>query len=662
MDPPGTAAAPAAVTTTAAADDRSAEAAAQRPDQATVPGQDPEAPAPGLAGDWSVTLASLALREIGLGFEDRTLDEPAMQQLRIETLAAADIDLAAESRFSLQGRLLLNDGGIVEIEGSAGVAPVAADIRLDIADIALAPANPYLQRALRSAITEGVLGGKLRLNYGAAGAADPVLTGELTVSDFAARDLVRDQPWLRWQALAVEELELTLAPDRLQIGRVLLDAPWLDAMVHEDASTSIGHMLVAAEAEAGAGAGAEAADGPPEVAEPQPVPTGSLAVAIDQFAIQNGELEFQDLSLPLPFATRVHDLAGVLHDYSNRREARMRATLEGAIDRYGEARIVAEFLPAAPRTFTEFTLAFDNVDIASVTPYSAKFAGYAIESGRLDLDLEYRIEEQLLRGENRVLIRELQLGERVEVPGAANLPLRLAVALLKDSRGNVKLDLPVRGDLGNPQVSVGGLIWKALSNVITRVATAPFAALGRLVGAQGADLERIGFDPGAAELRPSQRQVADKLARALAERPEIGLAFGGCAAQADDGRALRAARLAAALAERRDALPAEDDAAAVNPALRQLFVETFSEAAWTELEMAHAEAPTALAEAARERLLAAQPLAGGELTQLALARRQAVLDYLAETGVEPQRLQAVQPGEADSDDGRVLCRFELQVP
>ena len=669
-DRPGTAEDPAVAASTAAADDRSAEAAGQRSDQAVVADKDPEAPAPGLAGDWSVTLASLALREIGLSFEDRTLADPTVQHLRIETLTAADIDLAAESRFSLQGRLLVNDGGIVEVEGSAGVAPVAADIRLHVADIALAPANPYLQRALRSAITEGVLGGELRLNYGAAGAADPILSGDLAVSGFGARDLVRDQPWLRWQSLAVEQLELTLAPDRLQIGRILLDAPWLDAMVHEDASTSIGRMLVAAEteteteteAEAEVEAKAEVADEPPEVAEPQPAPAGSLAVAIDQFAIQNGELEFQDLSLPLPFATRVRDLAGVLNDYSNRREARISVTLDGAIDRYGEARILAEFLPAAPRTFTEFTLEFDNVDIASVTPYSAKFAGYAIDSGRLDLDLEYRIEEQLLHGENRILIRELQLGERVEVPGAANLPLRLAVALLKDSRGNVALDLPVRGDLGNPQVSVGGLIWKALSNVITKVATAPFAALGRLVGAQGADLEHIGFDPGAAELRPSQLEVADKLARALAERPELALGFGGCAAQADDGRALRAAHLAAALAERRDAASTDDDAAAVNPALRQLFVETFSEAAWTELEMAHAQAPTALAEAARERLLAAQPLAEEDLAQLALARRQAVLDYLAEAGVEPQRLQAVQPGEADSDAGRVFCRFELQAP
>ena len=73
--------------------------------------------------------------------------------------------------------------------------------------------------------------------------------------------------------------------------------------------------------------------------------------------------------------------------------------------------------------------------MTQLTPYSATFVGRRIVAGTLDIDLAYKIDRSELLGENKVVVRRLQLGERVESPGAMRLPLDLAIAILSDSQG-----------------------------------------------------------------------------------------------------------------------------------------------------------------------------------------------------------------------------------
>ena len=611
------------------------------------PPTEPASAAP--ASPWQVALKKLRFEQAEIALADRTLPEPATQHLRVEALDVTDINTAPDARFGVDGTLQLNGAGTIAVQGSVAPSPLAAELEIALADVPLAPATPYLEQVLRSAITEGALGGRLALRVD--GDTQAALSGELAVAELAMDDLVRQRPWLRWQNLGITELNLQLRPKpRLRVGEIRLTKPWLDVRVHKDGTSNLSRMGVAAPT----APQTEVA----ETAAPADTDTAPLPVIVERFQVVDGALKFRDFSLPLPFAVQTHSLKGALHHFSNRRDARVDLELEGGIDRYGEARIVARLQPAAPRTFTEFELHFDNVDFRSVTPYSAKFAGYAIDSGTLRLDLDYRVENNRLRGDNRVLLKQLQLGEEVDVPGATRLPLHLAVALLKDAKGNIDLDLPVRGDLGDPKVSVGRLVWKAFTNLITKAATAPFAALGRLVGAGKGELEAIGFAPGSAELGPAQRQVADRLAQALAQRPGIAVAFGGCAAEDADAAALRAAKLEALLLQHGDV----SKKGGVDAVLRAAFIATFSKAEWKALVADHPESPAALADAARERLLASQSLDRSELVGLADARRATVLGYLqAQPGVQVGQVVSGDRGTGTLADERVRCRLESRA-
>ena len=135
--------------------------------------------------------------------------------------------------------------------------------------------------------------------------------------------------------------------------------------------------------------------------------------------------------------------------------------------------------------------------MSPATPYSGKYAGYAIEKGKLSVNVSYLISKGKLDSQNNIFIDQFNFGDRVESPQATKLPVRLAVALLKDRKGEIKLDLPVTGSLNDPKFSVWKIIVKIITNLIAKAATSPFALLGAAFGG-GEELSYMEFDYGSA--------------------------------------------------------------------------------------------------------------------------------------------------------------------
>ena len=258
---------------------------------------------------------------------------------------------------------------------------------------------------------------------------------------------------------------------------------------------------------------------------PTAVTTAQQAAAVDTFPVrvrrvrfQNAKLDFTDLSLRPQFAAKIYELNGVVNGLSSSREARSQIELDGRVDEFGLARIRGELNPFAPRNNTDVNVVFKNVDMVAASPYTMKFAGYKIAEGKISLDLQYKVRDSQLEGANQIVIDKLTLGERVDSPDALKLPLQLAIAILKDSDGRIDLGLPVSGDLSDPQFSYGAIIWKAIGNLLTKIVTAPFRALGALLGVSGEKLEAIDFDAG------SEQAAAARAREAQAGRADPGQA------------------------------------------------------------------------------------------------------------------------------------------
>jgi hypothetical protein len=254
--------------------------------------------------------------------------------------------------------------------------------------------------------------------------------------------------------------------------------------------------------------------------------------------VSDAAADFADRSLPLPFDAKIAALNGEISTIATTSSEPSTVKMEGSVDEFGRVQVSGTVTPLDPAANTDIRVAFENVDMPKFSAYSIPFAGQEISSGRLDLDLGYAISEGALVGENRVVLRDFELGDKVEHPGAMSLPLGLAVALLKDPDGRIDLDVPVRGDVNDPEFKYGAVVAKALFNLITKIVTSPFALLGNLVGAEAGELEYLVFEPGRADLSPPEIEKAGKIAEALGLRPQLALQIGGVYAPDNDAAAL----------------------------------------------------------------------------------------------------------------------------
>jgi hypothetical protein len=401
-------------------------------------------------------------------------------------------------------------------------------------------------------------------------------------------------------------------------------------------------------------------------------------------------MTFADLSLVLPFATRVHTLNGVVAGLGSDADTRATMKLDGRVDEFGLVKVDGALSAFRPKLFTDIKVSFRNVPMNTLSPYSATFAGRRIKAGTMNVELEYKIDRSALAGDNKVVLQQLQLGERVESPGAMRLPLDLAIAILSDSDGKIDIDLPVRGNVDSPEFSYGHLIWQALVTVITKIVTSPFRALGGLFGGSDAEsLQAIAFEAGSDTVLPPEREKLKRVAEVLGKRPRLKLTVhGGYEAKAD-GEALRslhvredlARRLGVKLKPGEDPGPVAFDQAKTQRALEAMLNERAGAKAVDEFQTGYEKAKGKKAERANPllsfvgrgspdrdfyqalfgRLVEIAPLPDSEVTALGQRRGEATTRVLKEAaGSSAERVEmGDSEAAASAERNSVPTRLEL---
>lgn len=631
------------------------------------------APAPGVpATPWVAQVKIAELGRLAADIEDQGSGLHLHAQDINLKLENASSDLTQAVQFNAGFKLA--EGGEFSAQGSATPAAgtVEADVR--VKQLAFAGAQSMLARFVHLKIAGGSLNAQGKVSVGGSG---PRAAKLRYVGSFEVPGLVLNEDdgdlFAAWKSVAAERMVLSIQPNRLEIPELRIVEPNAKLFIEEDRSFNAARLLVKP---ATGGAEVRAPAAAPAPAESSPATAksddGLFPVAVRRVRIDRGKLDFTDLSLRPQFGAKIHDLSGVITGLSSNRKTRSQIELDGSVDEYGLARIRGELNPFTPRDNTDVNVVFKNIDMVSASPYTMKFAGYKIAEGKISLDLKYKVRDSKLEGDNQVVIDQLQLGERVDSPEALKLPLELAIAILKDSDGRIDLGLPVSGDLNDPQFSYGAVIWKAVGNVLSKIVTAPFRALGSLLGINGGEkLEAVDFDPGSAKLLPPEREKIKQVAQVLAKKEKLKLTAPAQYSEAADGMALKvravrdeiAKRARITLAPGEEPGPLDLQDRAVRRALRELYTERFGK---EEYDKAKAEAEKASPAAAPKETPqeeAEKKAGSGAAANAASAR----------AGDEPGkismfqrmgRLVAGEPQVADAGDfyRKLRLRLEEQQP
>ncbi|WP_271409221.1 DUF748 domain-containing protein [Pseudomonas sp. Q1-7] len=596
-------------------------------------------PAPGAADaqaepgkPWRVLLRDTQLRGYKVHLADRTPKEPVQLDLGPLNLDIKDFDSRGESPFNLSLDTGLGKQGKVQAVGQVQLKPTTAKLQVQTRDIDLRVAQAYLSPFVRLELRSGLLDSDLNVDLKSTEPLALGITGRALVNQLHTLDTLKARDFVKWQQLLVDGLNYQHG-DSLNIDKVSLNQPYARFIINEDLTTNASDLVIKQPAEAGAKPAASA------TAEPAGKPLG---IHIGGIEIKDGSANFADFSLTPNFATAIQQLNGEIGTLDNRHPQPAKVAVNGKVDRYAPVTIKGSLNPFDPLDSLDIATSFKRVELTTLTPYSGKFAGYRIRKGRLNLDLHYQIEKGQLKAKNHLVLEQLQLGEQVSSPDAVDLPVRLAVALLKDTEGKIDIELPVAGNLNDPQFSVAPIVWQTLRNLVLRAAQAPFKFVAGLVGGSSENLGQVPFTAGSSELDADAQKALDTLAEALKQRPALRLEVEGASAKAADGPLLAEQRLEREyqntyykIAQRRgDKVPAEakqievpdDEKAPMLEGIYRTRLKQQPPVQWQELDSEQRTAKL------REAVLNSWAQSELLLRQLGQARAASIKDYLVDRG------------------------------
>ncbi|MCZ4315602.1 DUF748 domain-containing protein [Comamonadaceae bacterium G21597-S1] len=625
--------------------------AAPAPAQATTAPQAVPAPAAPIdERPWRVAIGTVDLQDAAVRLEDRRSDPPLALGLDALTLKLSGVDTAAGAPpMQVAFGATLASGGQLQANGSAALEPQAVDLQLAVNGLALAPVQPILSAYTELTLASGMASTQGRLTYGAVAGAAARLSyaGGLSVDDFLLEEVTPQRPFLAWKSVRTDDLNLTLEPNAVDIGEVLLEQPVGRLIIAEDLSLNITDVLKKRD---GATAGDDDQAPTPAVADGEPA-ADPFPVTVARVKVDDGQLEFADLSLRPQFGTRMHQLKGVITGLGTDANRSAQVQLDARVDKFGSARIRGQISVLQPERLTDIAMAFRNLDMSAMSPYVVKFAGYEIASGRLTLDLQYKVRDGKLLGENKVVLTKAELGQKVESPGALDLPLELALAILKDSNGVIDIGVPVRGDLNDPQFDYGAVIAKAIGNLIGGIVTAPFRALAGMFGGGDKPIDTIAFEPGTATLAPPEQQKIETVAKALRERPQLLLKVAPVVAPEQDTPVLQslvvrtdiARRMGLELAPDEDPGPIDAANPRVPAAVEAAFGARYAPSVFDALKQRALEAAAPAAGGAADAPAGAAPAAA---TGPATPAAESGVATAASTTEAPAQAAAAQPPAA----------------
>ncbi|NMX69246.1 DUF748 domain-containing protein [Pseudomonas sp. WS 5059] len=502
---------------------------ASAPATADSPKPEPTAP----SKPWQVLLKDVQLRNYQVHLADRQVKPAVALELGPLNVDVQDFDSLNQSPFTLKIDSGLGKQGKIQASGQVNLNPVSAKLKVDTKDIDLRVAQSYISPFIRLELRSGMLGSNLDVNLKSTEPLALQITGRAQVDQLHTLDTLKTRDFLKWQRLVVEGLNYQHG-NSLSIDKINLLQPYARFMINDDRTTNVDDLLIPQPADSGAKSTAKSS-----ASNEKP-----LGIRIGQIAINDGSANFADFSLTPNFATAIQQLNGQIGTIDSRQAKPASVDIKGKVDRYAPVTIKGSVNPFDPMAALDIATSFKRVELTTLTPYSGKFAGFRIRKGRLNLDLHYVITKGQLKAENKVVVEQLQLGEKVDSADAVDLPIRLAIALLKDTDGKISIELPVTGDLNNPQFSVMPIVWQTLRNLVVRAATAPFKFIGGLVTGGGSqDLGNVSFAAGSSALNKDAESALDSLAKALKERPALRLEIEGTAAASSDGPFLAAERL-----------------------------------------------------------------------------------------------------------------------
>ena len=603
---------------------------------------------------WRYQIAQVSLNDSTADFTDETTPTPVKLHIAPLQVNVKQVTDDLTKPLAVDGKLTMNGKGTLATAGTLTIKPLSLALHLDASQLDAAAFEPYFGGALNASLSSALVTANGDASFSGEGRTLKAgYKGDVSLSNVRLIDRVSSQPLAGWKLLGLTKLNARYDEKGADVeaarvtfanfyGRVLLDAQGKLNLRDVVVKDKTGTQTVAA-------APAPVASAPvvPKPASTSPTPN----LRFGQLVLQNGRVTYTDNFIKPNFTANLVAITGTIGAFGTHSTVSAPVDVAAKLNANGPVSIKGTVNPLIAKPALDLTASAHDVELPNISPYSTKYAGYPITKGKLNVDLHYQLADDKLSANNHLFIDQLTFGDHVDNSTATKLPVRLAVSLLKNSRGEIDVNIPISGSLANPEFSVGALVWKAIVNLLERAVTAPFSLLANAFGG-GKNAEELGyveFDPGSSTLSDAGKQKLDTIAKALADKPSIKMDLSARVDPAVDEPGLRAAYVdrQVKLAKMKDS---SDDNPNISPSTITLSADEYTKFLTKAYKDADFKKPRnmigltkTLPDADMKAALAANaPIDEGALGTLAQKRASAVKAYF-DGKIDSKRIFIVSP-------------------
>lgn len=563
-----------------------------------------------------------------------------------------------------------NTNGTVNVGIQAALFPVQATIRVAVDRIELPPLDPYVEPFASVLLLDSKLSvdGVVHVQQHAADAPlDIGYEGRVALEDFSSVDGVMGTDLLEWQAVNIDGIHANLHPLEIRVDQVGIHHANARIIVETNRSINVLNAMQVDDASAPAPVVEDS--GPVEAAGDWLADLGLPDLTVSSVLISNASLEVMDRSTQPHLNWNVTEVNGMVGGLSSTSTQRAELRLTAMAGGTAPVNITGRLNPLNPTVDTDITVQLTGMDLVPFSPYSGRYAGYQLRKGALSLDLDYHVRGRKLDSENLIVMNQFAFGQAVNSPEATKLPVKMGVAVLKDRNGVIELNVPIEGNLDDPEFRLGRVIGRTIMITLTKMLSSPFSLLGGLVGGNAEEMSEFSFAPGSSRITPGITNGLHKLSQALYERPALEVEIIGSVDAERDGLSLRQQKLTRQLQQLRwnDLLESaqantKPDDIILSPdlrisMLRKYFVQLFPD------EARSSKAPPGLEETfyaqMTDKILDQIDVSEQDFRLLASARSEAIKAWLVKPGnVDPARLFLTENDPTTRDGSHVQLQLQ----
>ena len=509
---------------------------------------------PAAGSPWQAAIHKIEVDNWGAAIEDRTLPKPVRLSVDDLTVRVEDLTTQKNSKAKVALALQLNQAGTIKVNGSAGIDPLSADVEVLTDKLVLKSFQPYVGQQVKAQIASGTTSSKGRLLYQGQGGQPQIrYQGELSLDGVEIKGRKKGDKFITQQQFKASGIDLEIHPNKLKVADALIHKTNVSLTVDPKGSVNVVDSFTPVEKEGGKG-------------QENLIEKfinflifqvkGEVPVNIERVRVEDFAVDFSDESIQPTFSTHLVISKASMENLSSDLSPRGDFKIAGTIDQSATIGSDGQMNPFNAMQSAQVDFSLKDFYLPSVTPYAARYVGHKIAEGKLQLNLKYRVADDKFTGDNQIYVVQMALGDPVESEVAYPALVKMGIALLTGRDGNITLQVPVSGDINDPQFDFGQTVISALTGAMTDLSkllgsggtessptasgmesspasagTDSSAASSRadIEDIKGEEVRFIEFEFGLAELSEPAMKKLDALAKFLNEKPDLILGIEGTA-------------------------------------------------------------------------------------------------------------------------------------